>query len=221
MGYFPMCISLDNAHIILAGEGTAAMEKLKVLLPFGAEIHIFSRYGFAALENHPQIQVLRKDLTENDLKPRPAFVVVADVSPAEKERISGLCHEKNIPVNVVDVPKLCSFYFPALIQKGDLTISVSTGGKSPGAASYLRRQLEARIPDQSDVILDWLSEVRKELPREISPDIRRRILKQAVELAFQQNRPLTEVELQQLLSEILKLPDELPRKDGPGGESGK
>ena len=202
MGYFPMCISLKNAHIILVGEGNAAMEKLKVLLPFGADIHIFNplfnQQVFSNLGNHPQIKLFHRDLDENDLDPRPAFVVVADVPPAEKERISALCHEKHIPVNVVDVPALCSFYFPAIIQKGDLTVSVSTGGKSPGAASYLRRQLEEQIPNQTDMILDWLGEMRKNLPKELAPAMRRQILKQAVAEAFIQNRPLTNEELEKL-----------------------
>lgn len=204
MSYFPMCISLENAHLILVGEGTTAIEKLKILLPFGAKIHLFTKHGFTEpeWEAYSQVLLIRRVLTEKDLESRPAFVVVADTTLTEKERISALCHEKYIPVNVVDVPHLCSFYFPALIQKGDLTVSVSTGGKSPGAASYLRRQLETQIPDQSDVILAWLSDVRKNLPKDLAPLKRRQILKQAVELAFQQNRPLTETELQQLLSEI-------------------
>ena len=181
MGYFPMCISLKDTHIILVGQGKAADEKLQILQSFGADIQHF---------HHA--------LTEQDLEPRPAFVVVADTTPSEKERISALCRRKHIPVNVVDVPALCSFYFPSIIQNGDLTISISTGGKSPGAAAYLRRHLEPHIPDQTEDILDWLAELRKELAQE-SPTKRRCILKQAVEHAFQKNRPLTEKELEALL----------------------
>ena len=177
MGYFPMCISLKDSHILLIGEGKSATEKLHVLQPFGTEIRILST------------------LTEQDLDPRPAFVVVCDTDHSEKERISILCKQKNIPVNVVDVPTLCSFYFPAIIQNGDLTVSVSTGGKSPGAAAYLRHHLEPHIPDRTDEILEWLADLRKALPKELVPEKRRMVLKQAVADAFEKNRPLENHEL--------------------------
>jgi siroheme synthase-like protein len=200
MGYFPMCISLKGKHILLAGEGNIAKEKLNILLSFDADIYIFSNLGFSdpesVSEDNLKIHIIRRTLTEQDLELHPAFVVVADVADSEKERISALCHQKNIPVNVVDVPTLCSFYFPAIIQKGDLTVSVSTGGKSPGAASYLRHQLEPHIPDRTDEILEWLSNLRKELPANLSPAKRRLILKQAVTAAFERNRPLETYELQ-------------------------
>ena len=185
MGYFPMCISLKDTYVILVGEGNAATEKLNILQSFGADIKFFS-----------------KNLSEKDLDPRPAFVVVADVDYSEKERISTLCQGKYIPVNVVDVPALCTFFFPAMLQKGDLTISVSTGGKSPGAASYLRKQLESQIPDQTDVILDWLGEIRCTLSQDFVPGQRRQILKHLTETAFQKNRPLTLEEMQRIKNKV-------------------
>ena len=199
MAYFPMCISLENSYIILVGDGTAALEKLQVLLPFGTNIHLYTENSFSESmwENHPQIHIFRRTLTKEDLEtvPRPAFVVVADTAPSEKEHISTMCFQKNIPVNVVDVPALCSFYFPAIIKKGNLTVAVSTGGKSPGAASYIRRKIELEIPDQTDEILEWLSDVRTEYGTSLTPDKRRKFLKQVVSKAFEENRPLTEQEL--------------------------
>ena len=199
MAYFPMCISLENSHIILVGEGNTALEPLQVLLPFGPSIYLFTESGFTEpmWVEHPQIHIFRRMLTEDDLStnPRPAFVVVADTAPSEKERISAMCFQKLIPVNVVDVPSLCSFYFPAIIKKGALTVAVSTGGKSPGAASYLRRKIESEIPDQTDEILEWLSDVRREWGPTLTIDKRRKFLKQVVSEAFEENRPLTEQEL--------------------------
>lgn len=200
MAYFPMCISLKGTHIILVGEGNIAIEKLNILQSFDADIYLFSDQKFSEIESasekNQKIHIICRPLTEQDLDLRPAFVVVADVAYSEKERISALCHQKHIPVNVVDAPALCSFYFPAIIHSGDLTVSVSTGGKSPGAAAYLRRHLETQIPDKTDEILEWLSKLRSELPKELSPAKRRLILKQAVTEAFEKNRPLEAHELQ-------------------------
>ena len=207
MAYFPMCISLENSYIILVGEGTSALEKLQVLLPFGSTIHLFTENGFTEKmwDNHPQLKRFRRTLTVNDLEtsPHPAFVVVADTDFSEKERISTLCRTRNIPINVVDVPALCSFYFPSIIQKGDLIVSVSTGGKSPGAAAYLRRTIEPEIPDRADDILEWLSEIRTSCNPYLSSDNRRAFLKQVVSEAFQKNKPLTTNEVQTILDSFL------------------
>lgn len=147
MAYFPMCIDLTGAPVILAGEGKAAREKQRILEQFGAAVHPCPAGAFE----------------EALLKVKaPALVVVAGAESEEKQRISAFCKERKIPVNVVDEPALCSFFFPALICRGDLTVSVSTGGKSPGAAAHLKRQIEKQLPEDVDVILEELSALRKE-----------------------------------------------------------
>ena len=130
MAYFPLCINLEGSDVLLLGEGKAIQEKRKILLSFGANIRLFSDASEYST------------FTETDLEPRPALVVVADLPLEEKKRISGMCNARGIPVNVVDMPELCSFYFPSLVTRGDLTVAVSTGGKSPGGAAWLRRHLE-------------------------------------------------------------------------------
>ena len=195
MGYFPLCIDLGGADVILVGGGEAAWEKGKILLSFGAKIRLFSVEAPSEWEDHPRIQLQRRPLKETDLEPNPAFVVVADLPQREKERISALCRSKGVPVNVVDEPALCSFYFPSLITQGDLTVAVSTGGKSPGGAAWLRRHLEQHIPNQTEEILKWGHALRQRM-REEYPEVERRsILRQAVARAFEENRTLSESEV--------------------------
>jgi len=175
MGYFPMCVDIRGQRVLIIGFGTQTQDKIEKLRQFA-----------------PEIQQL-ETLTEANLTPPPALVVAGDLEPKEKERISILCREHNIPVNVVDMPALCSFFFPSLITRGDLTVAVSTGGKSPAAAAHLRQKLETEIPDRTGEILDWAETLRQQLKGE-SPEKRRQILKHAVALAFEKNRPLTEDE---------------------------
>ena len=177
MSYFPMCIDLSQARVILVGSGPEIRDKQEKLRPFGP-------------------QLLRVDaLTAENLEARPALVVVGSLPFGEQARISALCRERNIPVNVVDVPALCTFFYPSLIVKGDLTVCVSTGGKSPAAAAYLRRRVEQQLPDNTEEILDWLARMRQELK---DAGIR----KAAAEAAFQRNRPLTAEELAELTQKI-------------------
>lgn len=183
MAYFPLCINLTGAQVFLLGEGTAIQEKRKILLDFGADIRMFSE--------EPKYRTF----SEANLEPRPALVVIADMEWEEKKRISRLCQSMGIPVNVVDAPELCSFYFPSLMTKGNLTVSVSTGGKSPGGAAWLRRHLEKHIPDQTDAILEWAGTVRQRLQTEFPEADRKTILRQTIGQALSGNRILEEQEL--------------------------
>lgn len=189
MGYFPLCIDLQKAEVLLIGRGPQIDEKLCKLKTFGATL------------------LQAEEMTEALLSRNPAFVVVGDLEYGKAAQISHLCKAHRIPVNVVDTPELCTFFFPSLITRGSLTVSLSTGGKSPAAAAYLRRQLEQQLPDKTDAILDWLQETRYYL-RQAYPNLSHRsVLRNATELAFSQNRPLTEAELQQLICKEQPLMD--------------
>ena len=179
MAHFPLSIDLTGKRVLLVGSGPMAEEKWERLQPFGPDIR--------RLEH----------LIPEDLEPQPEMVVVAELPHSEKIRISQLCRQQNIPVNVVDVPELCTFYFPALVTRGDLTVSVSTAGKSPAAAAYWRRQLEAILPENTAQIIAWAHALRQSLP----PHRRRSVLCQAVPAAFSRNHPLTEAEIAALFPE--------------------
>lgn len=156
MAQFPLFLELEGRVVLLIGHGPQTEDKLEKLRPFGAEI-------------------LRLDrLREEDLERKPALVVAGDLPLEESEIISRLCIERNIPVNVVDVPRLCSFYFPAMVREGDLTVAIGTGGKSPAFAMLLKRRIREILPKNCGELLNRLGALRgkrssaelKELARE-------------------------------------------------------
>lgn len=177
MGYFPMCMELSGREVLLVGSGAQIAHKAQKLRPFGAVLQISEQFS-------------REDLTENT-----AFVVVGDTCRAEAARIREICKARRIPVNVVDDPALSDFFFPAMVTRGDLTISVSTGGSCPGGAAYLARQIEKSLPEQTEQILDWLQEIRRKIyqthPRQEAAARIRSITARAFELG----RPLTDAEM--------------------------
>lgn len=166
MGSFPMCINLTGRRVLLVGNGPQIREKEARLLPFGAELIRLDR------------------LAPEDFSPRPAMVVAGDLPPDEAGRIAALCEGHGVPVNVVDQPRLCSFTFPAMALQGEVTVAVSTGGRSPAAAVCLRDHLAQHLPERTGEILDWLARLRADL-RLTCPDHRRAALLQALaEAAF-------------------------------------
>ncbi|MBF0171336.1 MAG: bifunctional precorrin-2 dehydrogenase/sirohydrochlorin ferrochelatase, partial [Nitrospinae bacterium] len=83
---------------------------------------------------------------------------------------------RRTPVNVADDPVLCSFTLPSLVQRGELTIAVSTGGASPAVARRLRERLESEFGDEWGVYLALMASLRDRAMREIHDPARRRAL---------------------------------------------
>lgn len=181
MSYFPLCINLAQQRVLLIGDGPQIREKLEKLTPFA-----------------PQL-VRLSALQETDLIPRPAIVVVGDLTPEASLRCSILCREHNIPINIVDQPELCSFFFPSLICKGDLTVSLSTGGKSPVCAALLRKMIEAVLPERIADILCRMDSLRHKIHHLGTPSQRKKLLTVAAEKSFAQNRPLSDEEIHALI----------------------
>ena len=73
-----------------------------------------------------------------------------------------------IPVNIVDEPELCSYYFGSVYSEGNLKIAVSTNGESPSAGKRIRDLIEKSVPDKIDNIINRLSELREKLKSNMS-----------------------------------------------------
>ena len=72
-------------------------------------------------------------------------------------RLVQLARDAGVPVNVEDVPELCDFHVPATVRRGDLLLTISTGGRAPGLSRILREWLEDRFDEQWTARLDDLA----------------------------------------------------------------
>lgn len=201
MAYFPIFTDLSGKTVLIYGSNRHAREKVARLQPFGARCVVI------APEIDPEMAALSpaalhcRAFSSSDLLLDPALVIVAEEDKALCRRISALCQEYRIPVNVVDVPELCTFYFPSLVVQGSFSAGICTAGKSPTAAVLARETLEQWLPSRAAEILDWSYELRPML-RERYPVFsdRRAATRRIVEEAFRRNRPLTKSELHDCLA---------------------
>ena len=112
--------------------------------------------------------MLRQQLKEK------SFVITATDDKTLNKEIYNSCEENNIPVNTVDDKDNCSFIFPALAKNKGVTVAISTSGKSPIYAKYLRKKIESLIQD-SESIVDNLSKYREKIKNEISLEENRKV----------------------------------------------
>lgn len=159
MGYFPFFVQLQSVPGLIVGGGTVALRKAEKLLPYGPRLTVTAPEIGAELARLPGLTLVRRPFRPEDVEGM-AFVIAASGDAALNRQVAGLCRERGIPVNVVDDKEACSFLFPALVKRGELSVGISTGGSSPTAAIWLKEQIGALLPQGLEDILAWLEEQR-------------------------------------------------------------
>ena len=196
---FPRFMKLDGRQCLVVGAGQVGESKIEGLLENGARIRV------VALEATPQVREwARLGRIELSLQPYTnadldgAFLaVVATSSRSLNERIYRDAQQRRVLCNVVDVPDLCDFFYPAVVRRGDLQIAVSTAGQSPSLAQKIRQQLEKQFGPGYTSWIAELGATRKlilasDLDRERKLDLLHSLAsKEAVEAALAESLELT------------------------------
>jgi precorrin-2 dehydrogenase/sirohydrochlorin ferrochelatase len=160
--YFPVCLKIAGRRCLVIGGGRVGERKVQGLLAHGALVTVISPElsdVLAALLRAGTIDWRDRLYQEGDLA--GAFLVIAATDdPAVQERIHAEAEARNILLNVADVPKWCNFILPATARRGDLSISVSTAGKSPALASTLRQALEVQFGPEYGALVNILGALR-------------------------------------------------------------
>jgi precorrin-2 dehydrogenase/sirohydrochlorin ferrochelatase len=89
------------------------------------------------------------------------LLFVAGLPADEAAPVAARARARGILVNVEDLPELCDFHVPAAVRRGDLILTVSTGGKAPGLSKHLREWLEGHFGSEWQKRVDDLGEARE------------------------------------------------------------
>lgn len=133
--------------MLVLGAGTVGEQKIRGLLATGARVRVVASKANGVVNRWAREGKIT--LAERAFSPRDldgAFLVVAATSSRQlNQRVFCEAQRRGILCNVVDVPKLCDFYYPAVVRRGALQIAISTSGKSPSLARQIRQRLEKQI----------------------------------------------------------------------------
>ncbi len=207
MDYFPIFLSLKQQPCLVIGGGEIATRKIKLLAKANAKITVIAEYmsdSVIALGKVQSLILLKKTFTIDDIE-RYRLVVSATNNVALNESVAKICTEKNILVNVVDNPKLCSFIFPAIVDRSPIIAAISTGGVSPVLARLLRAKIETVIPTQFGKLALLAEKFRNRVKQQINEVAQRRIFWEKVlqgsvaELVFAGKHQQAEILLQKQL----------------------
>lgn len=163
--YYAVSLNLVNRKCLVVGGGRVAERKVKSLLDCNAEVIVVSpelSEGLRQLAEEGKIRHRAGEYTSEDLN--GVFIVISATNSQELNRKVAIdCFARNIPINAVDDPEYCSFIVPAVVKRGDLSISISTGGKSPALARRIRQDLEQQYGNEYAILLEYLGQVRKDV----------------------------------------------------------
>jgi precorrin-2 dehydrogenase/sirohydrochlorin ferrochelatase len=186
---FPMFLKLSARPCLVVGAGTIAESKIASLLEAGGRVRVVAPEGTPQVRSWAysnSIEWQQRPFQPDDLE--GMFLVVAATSSTElHERIFDQATQRGVLCNIVDVPPLCDFYYPSVVQRGALQIAISTAGQSPALAQRLRKQLEDQFGPEYEEWLAQLGEARdKFFSTKLDPEERKRLLHEdASEEAFE------------------------------------
>jgi precorrin-2 dehydrogenase len=171
---FPIFLKLSGRNALVVGGGKMAALRVRQLISAGAKVTVISpNFGadFESLVKAKSIALVRRGFKRTDLNRRYFIVIAATNDSKVQKAVFEEAERRGILCNVVDKPARCSFYMPAIVDRGDLKIAISTSGRSPALAGKLRQYLEEAVPKNAADLTETVGRLRSKLRLEIPGDL--------------------------------------------------
>ena len=209
MDYFPVFVKLKDQECLVVGAGEIAARKIELLARANANITVLAEQissQVKSLQASCHLTFIQKSFVESDLR-NYRLVVSATNHKQTNILVAKAANEQNILVNVVDDPELCSFIFPAIVDRSPIIAAVSSGGAAPVLARLLRAKIETIIPPAYGKLAKLAEKFRADVKLHIKLSEQRRIFWESVfqgpiaELIFAGNELAAKEQLQHSLLE--------------------
>lgn len=159
---YPVNLLVEGRPVLVVGGGRVALQKVRGLLDGGADVTVVAPEIVAELADLDGVRVLRRTYEVGEASAYRLVVTATGVRDVDQQVFDD-AEAAGVWVNSADDPARCSFTLPARVRRGDLVVTVSTGGRSPALASWLREQLEAELGTEYETLLELLAEERLRL----------------------------------------------------------
>jgi uroporphyrin-III C-methyltransferase/precorrin-2 dehydrogenase/sirohydrochlorin ferrochelatase len=174
MDFLPIFLNVKGKLCLVVGGGEVAARKAGVLLDAGAKVRVVAPQIRSALSEQHDVEsiVARFEALHLD---GIALVIAATDDRSVNQQVSVQASARNIPVNVVDDPELCSFIMPAILDRSPLMVAFSSGGASPVLTRMMRGMLESMIPQNYSRLAAFAERFRQQVKQRVTNPAKRRI----------------------------------------------
>ena len=157
MAFFPILFKFENALVV--GGGKVALRKIKRVLEFADSVTCVSPDFCEEILLLEGVKRLERKFLDSDVN-RMDMVFACTDDIDVNNHISVVCRKQKIICNVANLPDSSSFFVPSIIKSGDLTVAVSTNGKSPGADKLIKEKIRSILPKNISETIKNLGERR-------------------------------------------------------------
>lgn len=162
---YPVTLHVAGRRCVVVGGGRIATRKVRALLDAGAEVFVIAPScsdELRALADTGSISLADRGFVPADLD--DAWLAVSATDQPEVARaVAAAAEERRVWCNAAELPEVSSWTSANVVRQGDITVTVSTDGRSPALAAWLAGRLEAEIGPEYSQVLDLLAEERAAL----------------------------------------------------------
>lgn len=162
MDHFPIFLALKGEHALVIGGNSLATRKAALIAKSGAEITVIAddfSDAMQALALDNALITLSSVAFEPQCLDGVSLVLAATEDDALNRSVYAEAKARGLPVNVADQPEMCSYILPAIVDRAPVIVAVSTGGRSPVLARYVKSLLERALPQTlggfSELLKHW------------------------------------------------------------------
>jgi uroporphyrin-III C-methyltransferase/precorrin-2 dehydrogenase/sirohydrochlorin ferrochelatase len=174
MDFLPVFHNVRGKLCLVVGGGEVAHRKAAVLIDAGAKVRVVAPELAESFSDLPAIEHVKARFEAKHLEGATLIIAATDDAAVNKQ-VSELAQARNIPVNVVDAPELCSFIMPAILDRSPMMVAFSSGGASPVLTRMLRGKLETMIPANYSRLAAFAERFRDQVKQRVSNQAKRRI----------------------------------------------
>jgi precorrin-2 dehydrogenase/sirohydrochlorin ferrochelatase len=172
---YPIFLNLEGRRVVVIGAGAVGARKAQSLAEAGARVVVVAPQVdpiFDDLAGMANVEIIQTRYSKEYLVGAVLAIAATDDVMLNRQ-IYADCQKLDVLCNVVDVPELCDFYVPAVVQRGSLQIAIGTDGNCPAYSGHVRRKLEEQFTEAHGRFVQELEQLRKRILH-IVPDTNRR-----------------------------------------------
>ncbi len=139
MNHIPVMLDVSNRKVVIIGGGKIAARKATSLMPHCSNIIAVSAEFSDHFSRLPLQNIVTRieDIDLNTVIDNNTLVIIATDDPIMNQYVEDLCVSRGILYNRVD-DKSSPIIFPEQFDSKGVTVAVSTHGRSPSFAHFLK-----------------------------------------------------------------------------------
>ncbi|MFA6849477.1 MAG: bifunctional precorrin-2 dehydrogenase/sirohydrochlorin ferrochelatase [Selenomonadaceae bacterium] len=172
---YPINLSIKGRRCAVVGGGRIAQRKVKTLLCEGAAVVVIApRITEEISTLHDEGKIIWKKAVYTKGSLQGFFIIICATDDAAVNAVAAAeAKALGALVNVVEPSDLSNFMVPAQVRRGNLLLTVSTGGRSPAFSRQLKHELELSFGDTYGIWLEILAGLRLEMKERLENSCKR------------------------------------------------